>query len=242
MTADEQVPSRRDGRRADTIAEIKEHAWNQLEIKGAGGLSLRGIARDMKISPGALFHYFDGQAALITALCVDAYDAQADALQEAIATAPGPVAQWRALCHAVRQWALDQPAAFTLIAGTPIPGYSMDPQATETVGRRILLIVSSAYLNAVETGDADPATTDVPPLTAGPLLTYLAGESIPETAVTGIVLNAWASILGFISGEVFGSLSPLVADTATLFEAHVTTVMRGMGFRHPMVAHSKADQ
>ncbi|GAB18725.1 putative TetR family transcriptional regulator [Gordonia effusa NBRC 100432] len=236
MTVDEQGPSRRDERRADTIAEIKAHAWKQLATKGAGGISLRGIARDMKISPGALFHYFDGQADLITALCVDAYDAQADALQDAIASGTDPTEQLRALCHAVRRWALEQPAAFTLIAGTPIPGYSMDPKATETVGRRILLIVSSAYLTAVRAGDADPDATDVPPLSAGPLLTYLAGESIPETAVTGIVLNAWASILGFVSGEVFGSLSPLVADTATLFDAHVTTVMRGMGFRDPIGA------
>ena len=233
MAVNRQNPNRRDERRADTIAEIKAHAWNQLATEGAGGLSLRGIARAMRMSPGALFRYFDGQAELITALCIDAYTEQADALQNAIAGTSGPPKQWRALCHAERQWALQRPAAFTLITGTPIPGYTMHPLATETVGRRMLVAVSSAYLNAIHAGDADPAATDVPPLAAGPMLKYLTGNSIPETAITGIVLNAWTSILGFISGEVFGSLSPLISDTATLFDAHVTTVMRGMGFHQP---------
>lgn len=232
-TPSNKPPNRRAVRRADTVAEIKAVARQQLAESGTGGVSLRGIAREMGISPAALFRYFDGQNALITVLCVDAYAALADAITAGKDVAPAaPAEQWRATCHSTRRWARDNPGEFALLNGTPIPGYHPAPEETGPAAAQVMVAVGSAYLAAVVAGDADPEATGMPPLAAGPLLTSLAGtDALPASPITGIVANAWSSILGFLAGEIFGSLGELVSDTDTLFDCHVETVMRGMGFR-----------
>ncbi|WP_405485290.1 TetR/AcrR family transcriptional regulator [Nocardia sp. NBC_00511] len=224
--------TRRAERRAATVAEIKAHARHQLSTEGTGGLSMRGIARAMRMSPAALFRYFDSQSALITGLRVDAYDELTDAITQAQRSAdPEPFAQWQAVCIATRRWALDHTADFALINGTPIPGFEPRPVDTGPGAGRLLGVVSAVYLTAISAGAADPAATQVPSLSAGPLLTSLLGtDTVPDSPVPGIVLNAWASILGFIGAEVLGSLGALISDTDALYEAHLRTVMHGMGF------------
>ncbi|SKW04552.1 TetR family transcriptional regulator [Mycobacteroides abscessus subsp. abscessus] len=49
---------------------------------------MRGIAREMGMAPAALFRYFETQAALITALCVDANGALAQAMSDGQKAAP----------------------------------------------------------------------------------------------------------------------------------------------------------
>lgn len=230
-TAHQSPPTRRAQRRVATIAEIKSHARQQLATDGTGGLSLRGIAREMQMSPAALFRYFDSQSALITALCVDSYDALTAAMTEAQNPGAAPAEQWGAGCAAARRWALANPAEFALINGTPIPGYQARPEETGPAAGRLMAAVATPYLTAVAQGAADPTATVVPALAAGPLL---GGDSMEPTPVPGILINAWACILGFIAGETFGSIAALIADPDELFRAHVRTVMRGMGFReHP---------
>ncbi|QIS03345.1 TetR family transcriptional regulator [Nocardia brasiliensis] len=227
--------TRRTERRAETIAEIKTLARGQLATEGTGGLSLRGIARAMRMSPAAIFRYFDNQSALITALCVDAYDGMADAIVAAQRdAAPEPAAQWRAGCDAARQWSLHNRADFTLINGTPVPGHQALPEETGPAASRTVVALGTTYLAAIGSGVADPDRTVVPALPIGPLMSALLGnETLPDTPVPGIVLNAWASILGFLSAEIFGSLTDLIPDTDALWDSHVTTVMRGMGFQQP---------
>ena len=41
---------------------------------------------------------------------------------------------------------------------------------------------------------------------------------------------SWASVLGYLTLEIFGSLTRLITDTDELYRAHVHTVMLGMGF------------
>ncbi|WP_405161956.1 hypothetical protein OG203_37480 [Nocardia sp. NBC_01499] len=43
--------------------------------------------------------------------------------------------------------------------------------------------------------------------------------------------NAWAAILGFTISELWGNLPRIVTDTDGLFDTHLRTVLRGMGFR-----------
>ncbi|MFC9439983.1 TetR/AcrR family transcriptional regulator [Nocardia sp. NPDC057030] len=229
-TTADQAPTRRAQRRAATIAEIKSLARQQLATAGTGGLSLRGIAREMRMSPAALFRYFDCQSALITALCVDSYDALTAAMTGAQDPGAEPAEQWSAGCAAARRWALANPAEFALINGTPIPGYQARPEETGPAAGRLMAAVATPYLAAVAQGTADPTATLVPALAAGRLL---GGDSTAPSPVPGILINAWAGILGFIAGETFGSIAALIADPDELFRGHVRTVMHGMGFRDP---------
>jgi len=215
------------------MATIKQIARRQLAEGGTGGLSLRAIARDMQLSPGALFRYFANQAELITELCVDANNALAEAVIGATskAEASGPRAQWLAGCHAARSWALTHPSDFAMINGTPIPQFEARTEDTGPSAVRIISAVAAPYLAAVASGAADPANTQMIGIKAGPLLRALLGD-VADTAgpVPAVVMSAWMSVLGFIAAEVFGSVDQLVADADQFYECHLATVTLGMGF------------
>ena len=85
MTA---APTRRARLREAMNADIKECACRQLAEGGPPAVTLRGIAREIGVSPAALYGYFDSLEALFTALIVDGYEDLADAV-EAAANQPG---------------------------------------------------------------------------------------------------------------------------------------------------------
>lgn len=123
-------PSRREARRQETIDEIKTLARRQLADHGAGGLSLRAIARDMRMTSAAIYRYFDNQSCLIGALCVDAYTSLGDAIAAARrgCSSEPPARKWWVTSWAIRRWASDNQAEFALIFGTPIAGYHAPPR------------------------------------------------------------------------------------------------------------------
>lgn len=236
-------PSRRELRRQETTEEIKARARKQLAENGPGGLSLRAVARDMRVSSTAIYTYFANQSELISALCVDAYTALGDDLEAARdRTDPNdPSAQWWAIGHAFRQWALRNSHDFALIFGTPIAGYHAAESVTGPAAGRALLISLQVYATAIDTGIAELSRCIIPdPVEPGELGVYLLAAqnsaltvdlASDELARMGAVgLNAWASILGFLTSEQFGNLPRLITNVNDLYSAHLRTVMLGMGF------------
>jgi AcrR family transcriptional regulator len=227
--------TRRARHRQETLAEIKALARAQLAAGGAGAVNLRAIAREMGTTSSALFRYFPSYNDLISALLADAYAALADALAAAVgACLPADHAgRWAALCHAYRDWSLASPAEFALTHGTPVPGYQAPAEVTGPAAARTITTALGVYAAAVTAGAADPARSAVPAgLQTGPLWqALLAGQSQAyQPRLAGIILTAWASVIGYLSAEIFGSLTSLVADTGTLYRAHVRAVMAGMGY------------
>src|SRR5512138_1152405 len=104
---------------------IKETAWKQIAEFGAPALSLRAIARELKISAPAIYNYFPDRDALVTALIIDAYTSFGDWQLEARDAVPEKDMKGRlhAIGMAYRNWALTYPQRYQLIFGTPIPGY-----------------------------------------------------------------------------------------------------------------------
>ncbi len=212
--------SRRDRQRQATVQEIKTLARQQLAEQGPGALSLRAIARQMGTASSALYRYFPSYDELLSALCVDAYNSVADALTAARNAQPPDdhARRWWAICHAYRRWSLEHPADFALLFGTPVP---------------VTAVPLQVFAAAVQAGAADPDRTQVPPtLELGQLLRVLLDEAAPgyPPRLAGIALTAWASVLGYLVVEIFGSLPRLVGDTEQLYRAHLRTVMLGMGF------------
>src|ERR1700727_1287201 len=74
--------------RAELSREIKEEARRQLAASGAGGLSLRAVARELGMVSSALYRYYPSRDDLLTALFIDAYNAIGEAAEQAIASAP----------------------------------------------------------------------------------------------------------------------------------------------------------
>src|SRR5258706_15734760 len=104
---------------------IKDTAWKQIAEFGAPSLSLRAIARALKITAPAIYNYFPDRDALVTALIIDAYLSFGDSQIEARDTVPmeDVAGRMRAVGMAYRNWAHAHPQRYQLIFGTPIPGY-----------------------------------------------------------------------------------------------------------------------
>ena len=148
------APSLRARVRAELVEEIKGAARRRLATDGPA-LTLRAVARDLEMVPSALYRYFDGRDALLTALITDAYD-ELGAAAEAAEAAVDPSdlrGRWMALCRAVRRWALEHPAEYALLYGTPVPGYTAPPDTTPPASRVVVALVRVA---------AEAETPDVP--------------------------------------------------------------------------------
>lgn len=228
--------TRRARQRQETVTEIKGLARAQLAGGGAGAVNLRAIARQMGTTSSALFRYFPSYNDLISALLADAYAALAGALAAAVAARPpgDHAGRWAALCHAYRHWSLDNPAEFALTHGTPVPGYQAPIEVTGPAAARTITTALGIYADAVAAGAADPARSPVPAsLQTGPLWDAIVHDQAParQPQLAGIILTAWASIIGYLTAEIFGSLTRLIADTDALYRAHVRAVMLEMGYR-----------
>src|SRR5215472_3533002 len=149
----------RERARAELSREIKEEARRQLAASGAGGLSLRAVAKELGMVSSALYRYYPSRDDLLTVLIIDAYDALGAAAEGAIAVAqaadgrPVPARdRWTAACHAVRDWALANPHEYALIYGSPVPGYRA-PEATIGPAARVPLAFVGLLGEALARGE-----------------------------------------------------------------------------------------
>src|SRR5713226_10659292 len=117
--------SRRERRHEQTRQEIKQIARQQMAQQGTASLSLRGIAAEMGMSAPSLYNYYINRDDLVTDLIVDSYTHQAETLEQASASCQTQetITCLLATVLAYRQWAVEHPTEFALIAGNPIPGY-----------------------------------------------------------------------------------------------------------------------
>lgn len=220
--------------REEMTAEILVVAGAHMARDGAAALSLRSIARDLGMAPSALYRYFDGRDALLSALILAAYEAAADEAERAAdeaesgseAGAKGEAERWLAVPRALRRWALEQPHQWGLIFGTPVPGYQA-PEDTVAPYARMAEALARPLVAAHEAGrlrvDAhrQPVSAELRAAVA-PVSEALFSGMPPETAV--LALEAWTTIVGAISLEVFGHWRNTVLDPGLLFEATILDV------------------
>src|SRR5258705_304215 len=85
---------------------IKETAWKQIAGFGAPALSLRAIARELKITAPAIYNYFPDRDALVTALIIDAFTSFGDWQLEARDSVPEKdlLGRMNAIGMAYRNW------------------------------------------------------------------------------------------------------------------------------------------
>ena len=99
------MTSTRARRREEVEARVLEIGRVHLAAHGAAGLSLRAITRDLGMVSSAVYRYVANRDELLTLLLVDAYGAQADAVDAAVAAASGQPWTQRVLAaaHAFRR-------------------------------------------------------------------------------------------------------------------------------------------
>jgi AcrR family transcriptional regulator len=204
--------------------QIIELGRRHLVTEGPAGLSLRAIARDLGMVSSAVYRYVASRDDLLTLLLVDAYSELADAVDRAWEESGG---SWRdqvlAMAHAARRWAVDQPASWALLYGSPVPGYHAPRERTVGPGTRVV----GALFDAIAAGIASSEIVESNIAAAQPLSSDFdrlrAEFDFPgdDSAVAKCFL-LWAGLVGAISLEVFGQYG---ADTLTepgvVFDAQI---------------------
>lgn len=206
--------------REQVLAEILSLAEEQLRHKGASELSLRAIARELGMVSSAIYRYFPSAEALLTALIVRAYQDLADAAEQGYrnASAESGLIQFLAVCHGSRDWALANPHRYSLIYGSPVPGYQAPQDTVEPAGR-VGWLMFQAAAGASSSGLRNPPTGW--PAERKQLARTMSEhfERDLDADQVAVGLAAWSHLFGLISFELFGQFVGTVADNRVYFEA-----------------------
>ena len=216
----------------EVTSEILTAARAHLAREGAAALSLRSIARDLGMAPSALYRYFSSRDALLSALILGAYGSLADqaehASEAAYARGDEAMARWVAVPRAMRSWARGHPHEWGLIFGSPVPGYEA-PTETITPYTRLALALVRPIIEAHQHGSLQ-LQPSAPSSSASPGTAPLARAVQPvadallpglPTAVVARALQAFATLIGLISLELFGHWRNTVLEPEVLFEATI---------------------
>ena len=204
--------------RTELTKEIKATARGHLVEVGAAALSLRAVARDLGMASSAVYRYFPSRDDLLTALIVDAYDAVGAVAEEAERTGRrGFVERWVLLASAVRSWAVASPQEYALVYGSPVPGYRA-PVDTVEPAVRVVAVALRMVSEGLAAGEIDPAPRlPLPRGVKRDLRNVRAlAPDVPEE-VLARALEAWASLLGSLSLELFGHIENVVFDREAFF-------------------------
>ncbi|UQX00016.1 WHG domain-containing protein [Streptomyces sp. RerS4] len=221
-------------------ALIKDTARQQLVKVGAGGLSLDGVARDSGLAVSDVAAVFPHRDDLLTALVIDAYNASGAAMERAdeAATAAGASAGARllAVTRALRQWSFDHVAEFTLIYGSPVPGYHA-PQDTVPPASRTPAVLGGIVRTALMGGELTPPRRAVP---GPPLLLPAAVEAfggVPEAPFSDIIergIVLWSNLIGLLVFQVFSRTHDSVSDEAAYFDYAIAVAAETIGLEVPL--------
>lgn len=222
------------GRRAESRqrieAQIVELGRRHLVTEGAAGLSLRAIARDLGMVSSAVYRYVASRDELLTLLLVDAYSELADCVDRSRDDCAPWYGQFRAMAHAARRWAVDKPASWALLYGTPVPGYRAPRERTVGPGTRVVGALFDVIAAGIAAGDIPPSETVVPePLSSDfEALREEFSFSGDDGAVTKGFLS-WAMLIGAISLEVFGQYGPdTLTEPADVFDLQIGLLINAL--------------
>lgn len=222
--------TRREQQREDTTSEIKVVARQQIAEGGAAALSLRAIAREMGLTAPALYRYYENRDALVTALIVEAYTALADAMAMADeAVERGDFhGRFQAIAIAFREWAKQHPQDYTLIYGTPIPGYEAPREQTVEPAARVMTIMGQILAEALTAGRLriPDIYNEMPSglqTAVNDILPYLPENSSPAGVV--LTMTLWARLHGVVWGELYEHFIPGLAESGALYQFEVAVIL-----------------
>ena len=206
--------------REELTREIVDTARNHLSSDGAAGLSLRAVARELGMVSSAVYRYFPSRDELLTALILDAYNSlgsAAEAAENAVKRTDLS-GRWLAICRAVRGWALERPHEWSLIYGSPVPGYQA-PQDTVAPATRVTTLLIGILIDAYTSGQT-PTPLPVPRAVHTSIAPVR--DDIPTSVPDDLIIRGlmvWSQLLGVISMELNGQFHNVLSDTNSYFEA-----------------------
>lgn len=229
--------SRRKRYSEQTAQEIKDIARRLMAEKGTAGLSIRAIAREIEMTPPALYTYYENLDALITALILDAFNAYADALEVArkdVQEVGGSLTeQLMAVTMAYRAWALTYPTQFQLIYGSPIPGYEAPAEQTLPAVLRAGTVFMGLMTDMWQQQELPipEHNAAIPQAVRDHFQERYIDDDSPEYMVEGFyqLYGTWVLMHGMVTLEVFNHLQGTVGDTEAFIKAQMEAHYRRLG-------------
>jgi AcrR family transcriptional regulator len=196
-------------------------------------LSLRAVARELGMVSSAVYRYFPSRDDLLTALIIDGYNDIGTAAEQADgACRPDDYhGRWLAACRAIRDWALAHPHEYSLVYGSPVPGYQA-PEQTIGPASRAAAVLGKIISDAQASRVLDPpALCPAPPGSFAPDAARLRQSVLPGVTddVAARALATWASVFGLVSFELFGQFENVVTDRSGYFDHAVSCLGRAIG-------------
>jgi len=224
------------GKRQDSRDRIErrivELGKGHLVTEGAAGLSLRAIARDLGMVSSAVYRYVASRDELLTLLLVDAYTELADSVERAREAAGDSWRQQLAeMARAARRWAVQQPASWALLYGSPVPGYHAPQDETVGPGTRVVGALFTVVAAGAAAGDIPSPEIVVPQSLSSDFDGIRAEFDLrADDSVVAKCFVLWASLVGAISLEVFGQYgTDTLTDPAAAFDAQVALLTDMLG-------------
>lgn len=206
---------------------IKETAWKQITEDGAPALSLRAIARELKITAPAIYNYFPDRDALVTALIIDAFTSFGDWQLEArdSVDADDLEGRMKAIGLAYRDWAYAYPQRYQLIFGTPIPGYKgpvekILPSSARSLSA-LVSVVEGLRVGGKLNFDSFPKIKPEYKTNFEMWKTYGGEADVLSLSVAMII---WSRVHGIVSLEIGGNLPPFGPKGDALYLYELTSI------------------
>jgi AcrR family transcriptional regulator len=214
-----------------TEAQIIEVGRRHLITDGAAGLSLRAVAREIGLVSSAVYRYVASRDDLLTLLLVDAYTELADTVDAAAESVSGDwAARLVVMAHAARRWAVDQPARWALLYGSPVPGYRAPAELTVGPGTRVVGALFAVIADGIRAG-AVPDPKDVAPKPVSEDFDRVR-EEFGFAGGDPVLLQCflfWATLVGAISLEVFGQYGPdMLSAPELVFDGQVRLLVQAL--------------
>jgi AcrR family transcriptional regulator len=222
--------SRRERVRAQTLAEIREHAFTQVDDGGPQALSLNAIGKAMGMSGPALYRYFKGRDELVAALTHDAYVDLVATLQQAHEQAArrAPAKRLVAVGEAYRGWALAYPHRYALLFGEPAEWRVEGEEAIAEVhgGMRILLeLIGELHAEAAGTPGRGRADKLDQQLAAWSALRDADATPALSPLVLRLAVLTWTRLHGVVSLELAGVFADMGLDGGLLLAAELDGIV-----------------
>ncbi|MEU2684192.1 TetR-like C-terminal domain-containing protein [Streptomyces hygroscopicus] len=225
---------------AGAQAAIKATARQLLVKLGAGGLTLEAVAREGGLAAADVEAVFPHRDDLLTALLIDAYNDSGAAMEQADQAARGAHApagaRLLAVTRALRTWSFANPGEFTLIYGSPVPGYHA-PQDTVPPASRTPAVLAGIVRSALEAGELTPPRRAVPgpPLLLPAALELFGGA--PEAPFSDVIergIVLWSNLIGLLVFQVFSRTHDSVRDESAFFDYAIAVAAEGIGLEVPL--------
>lgn len=211
--------------------EIVALGRRHLVTDGAAGLSVRAIARDLGMVSSAVYRYVASRDDLLTLLLVDTYTELADAVDAARTDTAGA---WRdqllEMARAARRWAVDQPASWALMYGSPVPGYQAPAELTVGPGTRVVGALFAVVGAGIAAGDI-PRSGPTPARRTSADFDGIRAEFefTGDDATVMKCFLVWAALVGAISLEVFGQYgADTLRDPADVFDGQIRLLIASL--------------